>query len=351
MFDTLPALPATGEAFSTWSWAQIAPYYDDLLSRPLAAEQVNEWLTGWTRIAALVEETSTRFTIKTTTNTADDQAQRDYTSFLEDILPRVMEAEQKIKQKLLETGLEPAGFEVPLRKLRADAALYREANVPLLAEVRKLSLVYDAISGARTASWEGREIPLIQLSAVLQENDRSRRELAWRTTQTRLLEDTEQLTTLWRDLVRTRGEIATNAGYASYRDYRWEQLHRFDYTPEDAKAFDEAIAEVAVPAAGRIAERRRKRLGVTSLRPWDTACDPDGLPALHPYTTLVELQDGVGQIFQQVSPRFAGYFASMRQDRDAGSGEPGAQGCWWLPDRAGRDSQTFHLYQRCRYAG
>src|SRR5215469_9506824 len=50
----------------------------------------------------------------------------------------------------LESGLEPEGFEVPLHKLRAEAKLYREVNVPLLAEERKLSLVYDAISGART---------------------------------------------------------------------------------------------------------------------------------------------------------------------------------------------------------
>ena len=312
MFDTLPA---TAESFGTWSWGQIAPYYDDLLSRSLTAEAVDEWLADWTRIAALVDEASTRFTIRTTTNTADAQAQREYTTFLEDILPRVMEAEQKVKEKLLESELAPDGFEVPLRKLRADAALYREANVPLLAEERKLSLAYDTISGARTVNWEGREIPLVQLSAVLEEHDRARRELAWRTMQARILGDTEELTLLWRDLVRTRQTIATNASYASYRDYRWQQLYRFDYTPEDAKAFDEAIAEVVVPAAGRIAERRRQRLGVASLRPWDVDCDPDGLPPLRPYTTLTELQDGVGRIFQQVSPRFAGYFDAMRQDK------------------------------------
>ena len=242
------------------------------------------------------------------------QAQREYTAFLDNILPNMLEVEQKVKQKLLESGLEPSSFEVPLRKLRTDAALYRETNVPLLAQERKLSLAYDTISGARTVSWEGREIPLVQLSAMLQVNDRSRRELAWHTTQKRILEDTEELAPLWRDLVRTRQAIATNAGYATYRDYRWQQLYRFDYTPKDAKAFGEAIALVVVPAAGRIAERRRRRLGVDSLRPWDTACDPDGLPALRPYTTLAELQDGVGRIFQQISPRFAGYFDSMRQE-------------------------------------
>ena len=314
MFDSLPALPETAESFSSWSWAQIAPYYEDLLRRSLAATDVDEWLADWTRIAALVDETSTRFTIRTTTNTADAQAHTEYTRFLEDILPSAMEAEQQVKQKLLASGLETAGFEVPLRKLRTDAELYVAANVPLLAEERKLSLAYDTIAGARTVSWEGREIPLVQLEAVLQENDRARREHAWRTTQTRTLQDTEALTALWRDLIQTRQAIASNAGYTSYRDYRWRQLYRFDYTPEDAKSFDDAIAQVVVPAAGRIAEHRRQRLGVEKLRPWDMNCDPNGLPALHPYNTLSELQDGVGRIFQRVSPRFAGYFDSLRRD-------------------------------------
>ena len=284
MFETLPPLPTTADAFGAWTWAQIAPYYEDLLDRPLVAGNVDEWLAAWTRIAALVDEASTRFTIRTTTNTADEQAQREYTTFLEDILPRVMEAEQQVKQKLLESGLEPAGFALPLRKLRTDAALYREANVPLLAEERKLSLGYDKISGARTVLWEGKEIPLVQLQAVLQENDRARRELAWRSMGARIMRDTEELTALWRDLVRTRQAIATTAGYASYRDYRWQQLYRFDYTPEDAKDFNAAIAEVVVPAARRIAERRRQRLGVASLRPWDMEVrsgQPSGAAPLH----------------------------------------------------------------------
>jgi oligoendopeptidase F len=314
MFDTLPALPATGESFGSWPWAQIAPYYENLVSRPLDAASADEWLADWTRIGSLVDEASNRFTIRTTTNTADTQAQREYTTFIEEILPKVLEEEQKVKEKLLASGLEPAGFELPLRKLRTDAALYREANLPLLAEERKLSLTYDEISGARTVIWDGQEIPLVQLSPVLQETDRGRRELAWRAIQDRILQDNQALTALWRDMLKTRQAIASNAGYASFREYRWQQCYRYDYTPEDAKAFDEAIAEVVVPAATRIAERRRRSLNIDSLRPWDLDCDPDGLPALRPYATIDELQDGAGRIFQKVLPLFAGYFDSMRRE-------------------------------------
>lgn len=64
------------------------------------------------------------------------------------IWPQAMAAEQKVKQKLIESGLQPRGFELPLRKLKTEAGLYRESNLPLLAELRKLSLEYDKISGA-----------------------------------------------------------------------------------------------------------------------------------------------------------------------------------------------------------
>ncbi|HEX6122611.1 MAG TPA: M3 family oligoendopeptidase, partial [Ktedonobacterales bacterium] len=283
-------------------------------ARPLSAASVDQWLRDWTRLGELVDEASVRFTIRTTTNTADAQAEREYTTFLEATMPRIMAAEQRVKTKLIESGLEPAGFELPLRKLRTDAALFREANVPLIAEERKLSLEYDKISGARTVTWEGQERPLIQLYPVLQEPDRARRELAWRTMHTRNLRDTPALTELWRNLMRTRRAIAANAGYPTYLAYRWQELYRYDYTPADARAFHDAIAEVIVPAASRILERRRARLGLESLRPWDLACDPDGLPPLRPAKTLDELQDGVSRIFRQVSPRFAEQFESMRHE-------------------------------------
>ena len=76
-----------------------------------------------------------------------------------------------------------------------------------------------------------------------------------------------------------RAQLAANAGFANYRDYRWQQLYRFDYTPDDAKRFHDAIAEVVVPAAQRLNERRQQQLGVPTLRPWDMDVDPPGQAA------------------------------------------------------------------------
>lgn len=68
----------------------------------------------------------------------------------------------------------------------------------------------------------------------------------------RQLADQEAIDALWADLVALRHQMARNAGFADYRAFRWQQLHRFDYTPEDCGCFHRAIQGVAVPAVGRI---------------------------------------------------------------------------------------------------
>ena len=311
MFATLPA---TAQEFGHWAWDQIAPYYADLKSRPLTADSVTAWLTDWSRLGALFDETNARLYIATTVNTADEDAERRYKTFLDDVEPRAASAEQDLKQRLIESGLEPAGFELPLRKLRTDAALFREENLPLLAEARKLALGYEQIAGERVVEWAGKQIPLPQLFPVLEEPDRDRRERAYRTMADRVIQDTPALSEYWREVIHLRHRIAANAGFDSYRSFRWQQLYRYDYTPDDAKRFHAAIAEVAVPAARRLNEQRRRKLGVPTLRPWDVYVDPHGREPLRPYATIDELTAKTSNIFHHTDPQLGDYFDTMRAE-------------------------------------
>jgi oligoendopeptidase F len=240
--------------------------------------------------------------------------ERLYRKFVDEVQPQARSAEQELKQKLLASGLEPAGLAVPLRKMRTEAALFREANLSLLAEQRKLNVEYEKIAGARTVMWEGQEIPWVQLYPVLLDPDRDRRERAWRLLSARVLDDTPALTDLWRAMIASRRQIAANAGFDSYRSYRWQQLFRFDYTPDDAKRFSDAIEQVVVPAARHVYARRRQRLRVATLRPWDTDVDPTGRPPLQPYQTIPELEEKTTNVFRQVDPELAAHFETMRAE-------------------------------------
>jgi oligoendopeptidase F len=308
-------LPATSAEFRGWPWERIAPYYDELLARPLTRESLAAWLADWTALSSLVDEVNTYFTIATTVNTADEEAERGYTAYLDTIQPQALAAEQRMREKLLASDLEaPEGFAVPLRKLRAEADLYREANAPVLSELRKLVLEYEKIAGARMVQWEGQELPLPQVYPFLLDTDRGIRERAWRAMREREALDTPALTNLWRRMMRQRRQLAVNASLPSYREYRWRQLFRFDYTTDDAKRFQDAIAEVAVPAAQKLNERRRRRLGVETLRPWDMQVDASGKPRLQPYTTITELEERASAVFARVDPQFGVYFETMRAE-------------------------------------
>ena len=305
------ALPKDAKGLMDWSWAEFGPYYDDLIRRQLSAETVPRFLADWTRLSEVIDETYSRLHVATTVNTADRQAEQRYHTFLDVVYPPSEDAEQKLKQKLLAQGVVPDRFEVPLLKMRSEAEIYREANVPLLIQEHKLSMEYDKIIGAQTVQWDGKEITVVQLRPIYQSIDRHLRESAWSVAAQRQLDDRGSIDRLWDEFMGVRAKLAANAGFHDYRSYRWKQLKRFDYTPEDCKRFHEAIEQVVVPAAARICERRRKLLNVANLRPWDLDVDPLGKPPLAPFQDVTELQNRAAEIFQHVDPRLGGYFDTM----------------------------------------
>lgn len=308
----LSPLPADTAALLRWSWDGMEPHYRELAARPLSAETLADFMADWTRLTELVAERGNRLSVAMNANTADKEAEKRYRAYIEQVFPKVQTAAQDLKQKLLASGLEPEGFAVPLRKMRAEAALFRPANLPLLTEERKLSMQYDKVVGAQTVTWEGREVTLPQLRLVYQDADRSRRERAWRLEMQRQLADRQAIDELWGKFLSLRLQLAANTGMGSdYRAYRWQQLRRFDYTPADCAVFRQAIEEVVVPAATRVYERRRWQLGLDTLRPWDLDVDPLNRPPLVPFRTVTELRDRVAAIFQRVDPQLGDYFDTM----------------------------------------
>jgi oligoendopeptidase F len=197
--------------------------------------------------------------------------------------------------------------------MRVEAEIYRESNLPLLNEEKKLANEYDEVIGAQTVEWEGREVTTTQLQPVYLSPDRSRREKAWRVSMERRLTDRQKLNGLWERLFDIRRRIAANADFGDYRAYRWKELLRFDYTPDDCAMFHRAIEQVVVPAARRIYEKRQIRLGLSSLRPWDLNVDPLGRQALKPYEAITELEDKVSAIFHRVDPELGEYYEIMRK--------------------------------------
>ena len=309
------SLPDQASDFMEWRWSQIEPFFQELAERPIDGDSIGNWLADWTQLIDRLSETHARLSLAVNQDTTNTEAEARYNLYLDTIYPTSQAANQRLKERILDSGLEPAGFEIPLRRMRAEAAIFRKENLPLLTEEHKLSSQYNKIIGAQTVTWEGEELTLQKLRSVYQRPDRSVREQAWRLAATRQLADRETLNHLWSEFGSLRRKLAENAGAPDYRSYRWQQMVRLDYTPEDCLQFQKAIEQVVVPAATRLYEGYRQRLGVDHLRPWDLDLDlHPHLPPLPPYGDIAQLGSKVEMIFQKLNPLLGDYYHIMRSE-------------------------------------
>jgi len=305
-------LPTDAESILVMTWQEYEPYFNDLESRKLDASRIDEWLEDWSALASCVDEQYTRLEIVTSQHTADKDLQAQFDRFLDEVQPATKAADQKLKKKLLASGLRPDGFEFALKMMQAESEIFHAENLPLLAKERKLANEYDKIMGATTVMWDGEEKTFWEMLTMYSfETDRAVRERAWKMLAERLYQNREAINLLWVKLMKIRLKIAENAGFPDYRAYKWIQSRRFDYTPEDCKSFHAAIKEVVVPAAERVYARRSQRLGLEAIRPWDRDVDQFGRPALRPAKTVAELNSKALNVFEKVNPKFRDYYQSM----------------------------------------
>lgn len=254
-----------------WGWTDFEPYYDELMSRGLTSDNVERFLWDWSDLSSYVTEFRVRGVIGTMQNVTDEKAAERYGRYVEEVFPKSSEAEQKLKTKILETGLTAEGFEMPLKRMRVEAELYREDNVPLLSEEKALCKGYDDITGTQTVHWRGEDLPIPKMAPFGEDPDREVREEAWRATVAVRAREYPKLDDLWRRLLGIRTRLADNAGLSGYREYRWRQVSRTDYGPEVSLRFHDAIEAVVVPAVEH-ARRGLRQTGLGGQHPHRTHC-------------------------------------------------------------------------------
>ena len=312
MKKTLPSI----NSFMNLAWIDIEPYYQELLTTQVTSSTIETWLSKWSDLRKMVDETYARLQLANAQDTTDEQAEKRYHKFLTDIYPHIQASDQLLKEKLLRSKIIPDGMALPIRNMAAESKIFSNENLALLTRERKVGSTYNKIIGTQTVSWEGKEITLTQLDAFIHSPNRAQREKAWRLAAQRRLEDRDAINDLWVQVIDLRQQIAKNANLPDYRSYQWLQLHRFDYTPEDCEQFQDAIEQTVVPAATWVYEKHKRRLGVKRLRPWDLQNDQSTMrfPNIHPYQNTQEFIDITARIFQHVHPKLGEYFDIMRKE-------------------------------------
>jgi oligoendopeptidase F len=325
------------EDFKLTDWQSIEGYFEELLNSPLNSKKdLEKWLEDMSEIEAVIGEDAAWRQIRMTCDTENKELEKAFEYFVLEIQPKIQPYADKLNRKLVDcpytAELDQKEFHTYLRSVKKSIELFREANIPLQAETSVMAQQYGVITGKMTIEVEGKEYTLQQASKFLESHDRTLRELVYRKMQDRRLQDKDQLNDLFTKLVQKRDQIAKNAGFANYRDYKFVDLGRFDYTKEDCFQFHEAVTTHVMPIVDFIYDRKRQKLGLSSLRPWDTEAEPEGVRPLTPFQTGDELVNKTVACFKQMDPFFADCLLKMKEmnrfDLDSRKGKaPGGYNC------------------------
>ncbi len=325
------------EDFKVTTWDALEPYFKDLLDRNIDSKEVLEqWLKDMSELEAVVSEDACWRQIRMTCDTTDKSLEEAFTYFCMEIQPKLQPYADALNKKLINSPftheLDKDKYFTYLRNVRKNIELFREENIPLQAELSVMQQQFGVITGAMTVEVKGQEYTLQQASKFLLEHDRDLREEVYRKIQERRKQDKDTLNDLYTKLVEKRDQVARNAGFSNYRDYKFVDLGRFDYTKEDCFNFHEAVKLHVLPLVATINQHKKEKLGLDVLRPWDTEAEPANVKPLHPFNTGKELLEKSEKCFSALNPFFADCLNKMDQlghlDLESRKGKaPGGYNC------------------------
>ncbi len=306
------------ENFVISDWNSIAPFFEDLAERPLKTViDLEKWLIDMSELEAVISEDVSWRHIRMTCNTEDKKLQENFTYFMMEIQPKIQPYADKLNRKLIDSpltsSLNKQKYFTYLRSVKKSIDLFREENIPIQSELSVLGQQYGAISGKMTVTVRDQEYTLQQAMKFLENPDRPLREDVYRKVQERRLRDKDQLNNLYTELIKRRDQIARNAGFSNFRDYKFVEMGRFDYTKEDCFRFHDSVKQYVLPLVEIINQYKQNKLGLDTLRPWDVDAEPANQQPLHPFKTGDELLEKTVQCFRELRPFFADCLLTMKK--------------------------------------
>jgi len=325
------------EDFIITDWKSLEPYFQKLDERTINSPvDLEQWLKDGSELEAVISEDACWRQIKMTCDTENKELEESFTFFMMEIQPEIQPYSDKLNRKLVDCPfikeLDPSKYFTYLRNVKKNIELFREANIPLQAELNVLQQQFGVIAGKMTVQVNEQEYTLQQAAKFLEDPDRKLREEVYRKINDRRLQDKKELNDLFTTLLRKRNQIAINAGLNNYRDYRFIELGRFDYNKEDCYQFHEAVKLHVMPLVNQLYENKKKKLGLDSLRPWDVEAEPSGIQPLRPFVTGEELIERTINCFDDINPFFGDCLRKMKNmghfDLESRKGKaPGGYNC------------------------
>lgn len=292
------------------NWNEVEPLLEDLSNRSIASlEDLKKWLHDRSEMEAVVSENVGRRYIAMTVDTTNEAAAKSYEYFVTEINPKVSPYDDQLNRKLndcpFKSELKGSGYQIFFRGIASAIEIYRDENNDLAAKDAQLGQKYGAVSGKQSVIYKGAEITMQQAGTYLKSTDREVRKEVFDLVAERRMQDADEMDEILSEMVKIRTQMAKNAGFENYRDYKFKAMGRFDYTVQDCFDFHDSIEEMIVPIVKTFTEERIEKLGYGELKPYDTSVSLDGKPPLKPFNSGEEMLKKTTDLFYKID-RYCG---------------------------------------------
>jgi len=303
--------PKSAKEALGWNWENFSPFYDKLHDTKITEENINQWLTDWNSIQSLINEIKQIHHVNTLVDTTDEVLKRNYFTFTNLIHLKSETYSLKLSSKLIESGIQPENFRVPLRIMETDVRINNAEDQELLIEVNDLIKSYQLIVNNQTIHHESREYSFQELNQILQNPSRDFRENIWRKMKHRQLQDKEKINKIWTRIIELRTQIARNSGYQNYTEVLSDYIKLDNLSEEMVLDYFKSVRDFVMPVAQRTLRRRQEKLDLPTLKPWDLDASKRKMNPLRPFSSIEDLTTKTKKMLSQIDPEFSVYYQSM----------------------------------------
>jgi len=306
------------ESLAWESFNELEKLFKSLLEKEVNSHKsLEKLIADLNEIKIVLFEKRARAFINMTSHTDNKKIQQEYIHYVSEIEPQAKEYIFEIHKKILENhkkfSLSSPRYKIYIRHLTNHYKLFRKENIELEKQEEELINEYSKIMGNMMFSFKGKEYTSEQMGKFLEEPDKNLREDAYKVLWNRVKKEIDGIYDIFEKQIKIRKKIAKNADFESYRDYKFKELERFYYTPDDCFSFHKNIKKTILPFVNQIMGRRKKALGINSIKPWDMFIDIYGKEVLQPFSTSEELLSKTIYIFKKTHPELGKKISLMNK--------------------------------------
>lgn len=260
-------------------------------------------------------------------------------NFYDEFGPNVSELENKFQKRLAESkyrnDLEQE-FGYQLFALTDNAVKEFDPSImDLMKEENRLTTEYSKLLASAQIDFDGKKLSLTEFGKYMIDSDRDVRKNASLAVQGFMGENLDKIDTIYDNLVKVRDKMAKQLGLKDFVELGYIRMNRIGYDRKMVENFRNQIKEHVVPIVSDLKRRQKERIGVDSLKSYDSAFEfNNGNPT--PKGSTKEIMAKGAKMYKELSPETDAFYTFMTErdlfDVEAKKGKEGGGYCTYIND-------------------